>query len=629
MKVSIKRSEVLIVFSPYTRLTNTIQKSVSDLADIPQPDMQRSYSATGDGSASHLTPLQMGRHELYDNIPFTAVSGLQRKTSNLSIAYSSYAADLDALEADQFAVATTQKHLSSQELDRRRSHASLLLLDELELDTVMVTTPLIFAVLVATLNQFLVGYNTGVMNAPEPVVFPGHSTGMWSFAVAAFAIGGPFGANIAGNLAETRGRRGALLLNTYTFLLGGLVQTFAFDMYWIIASRFIIGFASGISSVLVPIYLGELAPPSLRGTLGTLTQFALVVGILVSDFLAFPFATEEKWRLLFSPTSAVAILQILCAPFLLESPRWLLSMNPESKKARYIIKKLRGLRYDHEIETEVDHFVSAMNAQAGEKGTKAAGFSEMIQDKNVRLLVVSCFILQVSQQLCGINAVFYYSTALFDGVISNPLVGTTMVGAVNVVATYVALLLMDATGRRTLILWSSGGMIISCVVLVLSLLHYLSNVAALVAVNLYVTFFEIGLGPIPWLIVAEMFDAKYVAAAMSASCQVNWICNFFVGLLFPYMAEYLGPYSFVPFASVLLFAFIFTLIWLPETQGTTPEELQAQLIQKNSSTVYRNMSFVDTTNVESAASLGTEWRRAMDQVRRDEIEAMDQGTYSK
>merc|ERR1739844_281530 len=100
-------------------------------------------------------------------------------------------------------------------------------------------------------------------------------------------------------------------------------------------------------------------------------------------------------------------------------------------------------------------------------------------------------------------------------------------------------------------------------------------------------------GPIPWLIVAEMFDAKYVALAMSASCQVNWICNFLVGLLFPYMNKYLGPYSFVPFAIVLFLGFMFSAIWLPETQGTTPEELQAELVKKNSSTVYHNMSFVD------------------------------------
>jgi SP family facilitated glucose transporter-like MFS transporter 3 len=598
--------------------------------------LRKSYSVSADGAISYLTPLQMGRHELYESIPFTAVFGLQRKEQNMSIAVSSYAADLDMLEADQIAVAMTKKHLSSQELEMRRSQASLLLLDELELDTVMVTTPLIFAVLVAAMSQFLVGYNTGVMNAPESVVFVGHSTAEWSFAVAAFAIGGPFGANLAANLAESRGRRGALLINTWLFLLGGLAQSLALNMYFIIGARFIIGFASGISSVLVPIYLGELAPPTLRGTLGTLTQFAMVVGILISDFFAFPFATESKWRILFSVTAVFAILQLFCAPWLLESPRWLLSKDTNSPKARYIIKKLRGLRYDHEVNTEIDHFVSAMEAQkvnGSGSGSSKGGYAELFGDKNVRLLVVSCFVLQMTQQLCGINAVFYYSTAIFDGVISNPLIGTTLVGAVNVVATYIALLLMDSCGRKTLLLWSTGGMFISCIILVLSLLGYLSNIYALVAVMIYVTFFEIGLGPIPWLIVAEMFDAKYVALAMSASCQINWVCNFLVGLLFPYMNDYLGAYSFVPFAGVLFLAFLFSAIWLPETQGTTPEELQAELVRKNSATVYHNMSFVDdvigTPDEGDTAALGDQWRMAMDQVRAEEEEAMNTGTFSK
>jgi len=159
-------------------------------------------------------------------------------------------------------------------------------------------------------------------------------------------------------MADQRGRRGALLIDTWTFLVGGLIQTFAPDMFTIILSRFVIGFASGFSSVLVPIYLGEMAPPTLRGLLGTLTQFALVTGILVADLLAFPFASESKWRTLFAVTPLVAVTQLLLASFLLESPRWLLGRDPSSLKARYIIKHLRGLRYDEEVETEVGHFVS-------------------------------------------------------------------------------------------------------------------------------------------------------------------------------------------------------------------------------------------------------------------------------
>lgn len=615
-------------------MSNLVEDGSLPVSTSASKGMNKSYSVSADGSISYNTPLQMSRAELYENIPFTAVFGLQKKERSMSMAVSSYAADLDVLEADQMSMATSHKHLSSQELAKRHSQASLALLEELELDNVMVTTPLIFAVMVAAMGQFLVGYNIGVMNAPESVVFPGHSISQWAVAVAAFCFGGPFGANVGGQLAESRGRRGAILICTWTFLLGGILQTTAVNMYAIIASRLIIGAASGISTVIVPIYLGELAPPTLRGTLGTLTQFALVVGILISDLFAFPFANQEKWRLLFAVTAIVAFMQLLCAPWLLESPRWLLSKKPDSRKARYIIKKLRGLRYDHEVDTEVSHLLRAMDNQDVKQGEKhtTMGFSDMIGDTNVRLLVVSCFFLQAAQQLCGINAVFYYSTSFFEGVIDNPLIGTTLVGAVNVLATYAALLLMDSCGRRTLLLWSSAGMFLSCGIIVASLKGFFSNITALVAVNAYVCFFEIGLGPIPWLIVAEMFDAKYVATAMSASSQLNWFFNFVVGLVFPYMNSYLKEYSFVPFAFILFLAFIFTLIWLPETQGTTPEELQAQLIKKNESVVYHNMSFVAGVDMydddQQQKSLGDEWRQAMDEVRKTEEEEMNMGTYN-
>ena len=461
--------------------------------------LTKSYSVHADVSPSYLTPLQLGRHELYEMVPFTAVFGMQQKERNISKAFANYAADVDTLEADQLSYAQTNRRMSEAELNSRRSHTSLLLLDELELDAVLVTTPLIVAIFVAGLSQFLVGYNTSVMNSPSSVVFEGHSTFEWSLAVAAFAVGGPFGAIAAGTMVDTRGRRGALAINAYTFLVGGLLQTFAVNMLCITLARSIIGFASGFSSVLVPIYLGELAPPTLRGTLGTLTQFCMVSGIFVSDLLAFPFATESSWRMLFSVTVMVSIVQILCFPFLIESPRWLLRRDRKSRRARYIIKKLRGIRHDHEIETEVNHFISASHAQAcdetEEHTSSGVAFVVMLKDTRIRKLLVCSLILQMAQQLCGINAVFYYSTMFFDGLIEDPLIGTAIVGGVNVAATYVALVLMENSNRRTLILWSAGGMFISCVALVLSLLGVFDKMASLCFVITYVCFFEIGLGP--------------------------------------------------------------------------------------------------------------------------------------
>lgn len=596
--------------------------------------LPRSYSV--DGTASVLTPSEMGRQELYTQVPFTAVFGLQKRERDVSQAFASYAAELNV---------DSHPELSEREKRKMTREASHVILDQLEHDTHVVTTPLVFAIIVATASQFLVGYNTGVMNAPEKFVFPGHSTGLWSLAVAAFAVGGPFGAIAGGKLADARGRRGALLMDSWTFLMGGLIQTLAPDMFTIVLSRFLVGFASGFSSVLVPIYLGELAPPTLRGMLGTLTQFALVIGILAADVLAFPFATEEGWRALFAVTPIVTIIQLVCSPFLLESPRWLLNRNPESNQARYIIKQLRGFKYDHQVEHEIGNYIIGEAAQHQDTAKSQYDIvKEMISHPKIRILLMSSLFLQMSNQFSGINAVFYYSTSFFEGVIDNPLVGTTIVGVFNVVATYFAMLLMDSCGRKRLLLWSSGGMFLSCVVIVLSLLGYFNNMTALVAVNVYVIFFEIGLvcivlcnlnliswrikiyssvyvsnffgvlqGPIPWLIVPEMFEGKYVATAMSLCCQLNWACNFIIGLVFPSMNEYLGPYSFGPFAVMLAAAFFYALLVLPETQGTKPEDLIAEMVSRNAKNIVYN-----AMDVPDPAALDAEWHKVMDKISEDE-----------
>ncbi|CAN0392030.1 unnamed protein product, partial [Laminaria digitata] len=264
-------------------------------------------------------------------------------------------------------------------------------------------------------------------------------------------------------------------------------------------------------SVVVPIYLGELAPPTLRGTLGTLTQFALVSGILGSNLLAFPLATTGGWRYMFALTPVIAVVELLCVPFIFESPsRWLLARDEYSMQARVAIMKLRGFTNDQEVQIEIDHILEASSAQrtSHTSAHSRGAVLDLFADKRQRLLVVSFVVLHAAQQLTGINAIFYYSNSFFVGIIDNPLIGTTLVGVINVVATYVALQLMDKTGRVPLILWSAGGMLASTVLVTLSLLGLLPNVVAVFGVMAFVTFFEIGLGPIPWLIVAEMFDAK-------------------------------------------------------------------------------------------------------------------------
>jgi len=120
-----------------------------------------------------------------------------------------------------------------------------------------------------------------------------------------------------------------------------------------------------------------------------------------------------------------------------------------------------------------------------------------------------------------------------------------------------------------------------------------------------------------------MFGARYVSIAMALSSQINWSCNVIIGLIFPYLVKWLGPYSFVPFAVVLALTFIFALIWLPETYGTTPEELQAALVKKNTDTVYHNMDI----DQSYGNPIDVEWKEAMDKMQQEDNEAMNNGTY--
>lgn len=411
----------------------------------------------------------------------------------------------------------------------------------------------------------------------QDVVFPGHTDIQWAVCVSVFAVGGPIGSLVAGRVTNALGRKKALLLDSFLFIFAGAMMGFSVDMYSLIFGRFLVGFASGMVSVVVPLYLGELAPPNLRGSLGTAYQLAMVTGILAADLMAFGFRgpsdglANPGWRVLFGFTAVPGFLQLALASVLTESPRWLLTKN-RPKEAADILRRLRG---SNDVYEEIDSICSASDNESSDMG-----IWEVLLDKSIRLPLIVGVTLQLAQQFSGINAVMFYASSFFQNVgLENPLVGATLVSAVNVISTMVALVLMDTAGRRPLLLYSSAGMIFSCVVLTLGLLKLLpfSGVVSVGGVMLFVWFFEIGLGPIPWLIVAEMFPAKPRPTAMSIATMINWTCSFIVGLVFPTMQSSLGEYTFVPFALALVASLMFTVKYVPETKGKTIDEIQEEL----------------------------------------------------
>lgn len=351
------------------------------------------------GVAAQLCAKGFTMNSMYDQVPSVCLMGMQQMERKAEDAAAQYTVSM--LEEREGGDGSMEKGVQSP--SRRQTLLAVHNRVVREVTEAAFSWPLNLAVLVAVLAQLLVGFNIGVMNAPEKVVFPGHTTVSWSLAVAAFAAGGPFGANISGFVADKRGRRASILTSAILFLVGGILQSLAPNMNTIILARLLIGFASGFTSVVIPIYLGELAPPSLRGTLGTVTQFATVIGILVSNLLAFPLATEGLWRILFGVNVVVAGTILFLSPWLLESPHWLLQQDPKSEKARSILGGLRNLSNQDTIETEVIHLLTATKAQGG---GGAVSLSDIFADPNYRLLMVSAIMYHAAQQLSGINAVF-------------------------------------------------------------------------------------------------------------------------------------------------------------------------------------------------------------------------------
>ena len=304
--------------------------------------------------------IQMTRAEMHSQIPFISVNGGVFRNRSRAALQNVSTQNISSLLNLQHAHRQASDRDPLQKPEARAEEQLTKLMSKSD----RLTVPLCVAISLGLIAQLLNGYNTAVLNALSLVVFPGHSTATWAIAVGAFAIGGPVGSGVAGRCADKFGRRYALLICTWSFLFGGLLLVAAPNMIVLTLGRFATGFSSGFSSVLVPIYMGELAPPAFRGFFGTCTQLALVGGILAASLLAFIFATPDHWRAMMAVTPVLCVLQLLAAPFLYESPRWLLERNPHSAQAADALRQLYGLNTDREVKLEISHILHATSKHA-------------------------------------------------------------------------------------------------------------------------------------------------------------------------------------------------------------------------------------------------------------------------
>uniref|UniRef100_A0A3Q2EHX5 Solute carrier family 2 member 3a n=1 Tax=Cyprinodon variegatus TaxID=28743 RepID=A0A3Q2EHX5_CYPVA len=423
-----------------------------------------------------------------------------------------------------------------------------------------VTGYLLFSLGTAVIGSLQFGYNTGVINAPEEKlrsffnntwmerygepISPGVCTIVWSVAVAIFSVGGMVGSFSVGVMANRFGRRQSMLLVNCLAVIGGLLMGFSTICYsyeMVIAGRLVIGLFCGLFTGLTPMYVGELSPTPLRGAFGTLHQLGVVVGILIAQIFGLEslLGSDRLWPLLLALTVVPALLQCLFLPFCPESPRFLLINRQKEEQAPTLVDRLWGC---------------------------------LVKQRHV-----CCNVHFLSNLMNGSSpSVFYYSTGIFSSAgVKQPIYATIGAGIVNTIFTVVSLFLVERAGRRTLHLLGLGGMALSALLMTFSL--YLKHIAAMsyvaiLAVMLFVAMFELGPGPIPWFIVAELFSQGPRPAAMAVAGCCNWTANFLVGMTFPKLVL-CGPWVFLIFTAFLIFFFIFTFLKVPETKGKTFDEI--------------------------------------------------------
>ncbi|XP_044290505.1 solute carrier family 2, facilitated glucose transporter member 2 [Varanus komodoensis] len=464
-----------------------------------------------------------------------------------------------------------------------------------------VTCTLFFSVFSAVLGFFQFGYCIGVINAPQMIIMNhyGKVLGitedvmqnptvimLWSLSVAMFAVGGMVSSFTVGWIGEKMPRVRAMILVNILAVSGNIflaVSKFGPSYVFIIIGRAFTGLHTGLTSGLAPLYVGEIAPTALRGALGSLHQLAVVIGILISQVLGLDFllGKDETWPLLLSLAGCAAVFQTVLLFFCPESPRYLYIKCGKIEEAKESLKRLRGEAYDPTKELED---MEKEKEEASKE--KPVSIWQLITSSTYRQPFLVAIGVHIAQQFSGINAIFYYSTDIFNQAhVRKPIYATIGVGFVNTVFTVFAVFLVDKAGRRSLFMAGLFGMMLCTITMTVGLvlqpkLEWMSYVS-LTSIFLFVSFFEIGPGPIPWFIVAELFSQGPRPAAVAMAGFSNWFTNFCIGMFFPYVAKLCGPYVFLIFAVLLGIFVIFIYYKVPETKGKSFEEIAEEFRRRN------------------------------------------------
>jgi SP family galactose:H+ symporter-like MFS transporter len=426
----------------------------------------------------------------------------------------------------------------------------------------------------AALAGLLFGFDTGVISGA--ILFIKGAFGLTPFAeevlVSAALVGAVCGSTLSGRFTDVLGRKRAILITAAIFTVGSLLCAIAGSLPLLIVGRLAVGIAIGVASYTAPLYISEMAPANLRGALVTLNQLAITSGILLAYVVDAVFAPSDGWRFMFAFGAIPAIVLGLGIAVLPESPRWLL-LHRRKEEAINVLTRIRGTQ---NVMPEVNEILE--HAEPGH-GRLADLFSPFV------LPVLFCGVtLAVIQQVTGINTVIYYAPTIFQaaGFHSNEaaIIATAGVGVVNVLMTVVSIPLIDKVGRRPLLLISLSGMGLSLAALGIGFAvggEALKFIGVL-SLALYIAAFAIGLGPVFWLLISEIFPLNVRGQAASVATMANWLSNFIVSLTFLSLLNALGSvWTFILYAVLCVVGVWFCLRFVPETKGVPLEVIERDL----------------------------------------------------
>lgn len=429
---------------------------------------------------------------------------------------------------------------------------------------------------VAALGGLLFGYDTAVIaGAIGPLTTKFDlSPAMVGWAVSSAIWGCVFGAMMAGYMSDQWGRKKVLILTAVLFTISAIGSAIPSTLLTFVIARFIGGLGIGAASMLSPLYIAEIAPSDKRGRLVTLYQLAIVIGINLIYFVNMQIAAagdetwnvEVGWRYMLGSGVIPALLFLVLLFLVPESPRWLIKRN-KNEEALNTLERVNGTDKAGVIFNEIK---STLNEEAGT-------IRELFAPGLRRALAVG-IVLALFSQITGINAIIYYAPEIFKsaGVASgSALAQTFLIGIVNTIFTFVALWLIDIAGRKKLLLWGVTGMVIC--LLGTGLCFYLDVVGVwlLIFILGYIACFASSLGPIPWVIMSEIFPTKIRGTAMSLATLVLWIGVVLITQLTPMLLESVGgAFTFWLFMVNAIILVVFTWLRIPETKNRTLEEIE-------------------------------------------------------